>query len=243
MLACLYANRPQAGMKTDVIPLFLLAGAFALQIGPALSGMCFFPSLKTKAILGGALAGLLATALASLPGGFIIAAIGDMTKTKPPFSPWPLALHPAIWGMAANLAAITLFSLFSKERKKACRRRLGWHAPPDGGETMPANAAIWRKRAWLLTFFFLTLSALPLVFPARGRIIMQKLFPLAPALAIWQVLAWIAGLLLVALVLSRLQPVYSPPRNMALARGNQRYRIRAGKRKLKDELKDEYEHD
>jgi Na+/proline symporter len=183
----------------DALPLFLLAGAYALQLLPALVGLCFAPRLAARAIEPGLVAGLAAVTLTSEPAANLAAQFG----LPLPFAAWPLGLHPAAWGLAANLLLIVLSSRApapaadAEAAARTYRRsysQLGGHLPPDASKS--------RRLAYLLAALFVAV----LLAPLTGLAPTAPTGALLPPLLVWQALALLVGLPLVHLVAHRLQP-------------------------------------
>ncbi len=214
---------------SDPLPLFLLAGAFGLQLLPALLGLCYFNRLSGPAVQDGALAGLLAVFVtSSLPQG--LSAVAGLSL---PFGAWPLSIHPALWGLLFNLAGLFVGSLIdrspgnSEKSQQAQAHQKSWHILPDGKPIMAPGAAKWRWLALVLLVVFIWTLAVPLT---NGRIP----GPLELSLWGWQFFAWLVGLVLVYVVAYRLQPTFDPERALEGSPDplNRRFRVKARMRKV-----------
>ncbi|MCF6200108.1 MAG: hypothetical protein L3J67_12090, partial [Hyphomicrobiaceae bacterium] len=214
---------------SDPLPLFLLAGAFGVQLLPALLGLCYFKRLSGPAIQDGALAGLLAVFVTStIPQG--IAAPLGLTL---PFAAWPLSMHPALWGLLVNLIALFVGSLIdrsssnSEKSQKILAHQKSWHVLPDGQPIMAPNAGKWRFVALVLLVLFSGAVAVPLVGLSLPGLSGLSLWG-------WQFVAWLIGLALVYVVAYRLQPTFDP--ELALDGSpdplNRRFRVKAKVRKV-----------
>ncbi len=220
----------------DPLPLFLLAGAFGLQLLPALAGLCYFPRLDGTAVRNGALAGLLAVlATSTVPQG-----LGEMGGVNLPYDAWPLSLHPAFWGLGANIgvllltALIHLFTHHAAPRNASFAHQISYHVLPDGKPLMAPNARIW----WLLALLCACLFALTIAVPLGALPVDDKLlhdiFPsIMPSLWVWQILSWFVGLALVYITAYKLQPIFDPDRALdgSLDPLRRRFRVKAQTRK------------
>lgn len=216
----------------DPLPLFLLAGAFGLQLTPALIGLCYFKGLSGRAVRNGLIAGLFAVIATST----IAQGLADMANLSWPFGAWPLSMHPAGWGLGANLAVLLFSSVFrSKDtdtriQEKLFEHQRSYHVLPDGQPLMPKDAGKWRGIALLIGALFVLAIALPLTSTSPAN-----LFPLAiPSLWGWQFLSWIIGLALVYVVAYRLQPTFDPEQALegVLNPQRRRFRVKAQTRKV-----------
>ncbi len=215
----------------DPLPLFLLAGAFGLQLLPALFGLCYFPSLGGKAVRNGALAGLVGVVVTSMiPQG-----LADILTIDLPFDAWPLSLHPAFWGLVANFSLLLLTGLFGLLTRNAAQHQqsrahqLSYHVLPDGKPLMAPYARVWWLVALLVACLFTLTIALPL-----GGFMLGDIFPsYMPPLWIWQILSWFVGLALVYIAAYKLQPIFDPEQALdgSLDPLRRRFRVKAHSRK------------
>ena len=157
----------------DSLPLFLLSGAFGLQLLPALIGLCYAPKLTARAVQDGLMAGLAFVTITSIIPQNLLAALG-LTL---PFGAWPLSLHPAIWGLGANIAVLFLTTIIERSvsegsfRQKQFLHQRSFHVPPDGEQIMPHQAGFWKFISLFLTSAFLATIFLPLTqTPTSGTI-------------------------------------------------------------------------
>jgi len=229
---------PNNSLPSDPLPLFLLAGAYGLQLLPAMIGLCHAPTLTRAPVIAGLLAGLVAVTAASLPLQSMAASLG----LSPPFGAWPLSLHPAFWGLAANGLALFIVRFLAQIFDHNIERQINslnhqrrFHQPPDGAAVMAPQAQRWRRIALVLAALFVALIVAPL---AGAGDLLRFASPL-PALWLWQVLAWLIGLPLVYTLAYRLQPDVEPTdadnNGNGAQRSKWRYRIKAPSRKLNAE--------
>ncbi len=215
----------------DPLPLFLLAGAFGLQLLPALVGLCYFPSLGGNAVRNGALAGLVGVlATSMIPQG-----LADILAIDLPFDAWPLSLHPAFWGLVANFSLLLLTGLFGLQTRNAAQyqqahtHQLSYHVLPDGKPLMAPYARVW----WLVALLVACLFALTIALPLSGSVL-RDIFPsFMPPLWIWQILSWFVGLALVYIAAYKLQPIFDPEQALdgSLDPLRRRFRVKALSRK------------
>ena len=211
--------------------LLLLAGAFGLQLLPALLGLCYFPSLTAPAIQTAAFAGIVTVLLTSGPAQ----ACASWFNLSWPFTAWPLSIHPALWGLFVNLLMLLFLSLVSfvtrshDKQAAALARQKNWHMPADHQSLMAPDAGKWRFVALLLLSAFLAAILLPLVDGIAGG-------SLALPRWNWLFIAWLTGLALVWVMAYRLQPVFDPEkmRTGSLEPRKQRFRVPAQTRKIKN---------
>ncbi|MCP4934513.1 MAG: hypothetical protein GY927_09990 [bacterium] len=220
----------------DPLPLFLLAGAFGLQLLPALVGLCYFPSLGGKAVRDGVLAGLAGVVATSMiPQG-----LTEIFGINLPFDAWPLSLHPAFWGLAANCGVLLLNGLFglltqkAAQHKQSLAHQLSYHVLPDGKPLMAPYARIWWLVALLAAGLFVLTIAVPLGALPLSGFVLHDIFPsVMPPLWIWQILSWIIGLALVYIAAYKLQPIFDPEQALdgSLDPLRRRFRVKAQSRK------------
>lgn len=220
----------------DPLPLFLLAGAFGVQLLPALVGLCYFEKLSSQSILNGAIAGLIAVVLTStVPQG-----LADFFGITLPYGAWPLSLHPAFWGLAANLTVMFIAHIKSKamrgskDHKQALAHQLSFHVLPDGQPLMAPDAPKWQFIALLIGALFAVVTFLPFT----GMTFPHILPSVMPSLWSWQFLSWFIGLALVYVVAYRLQPTFDPEQahDGSFNHQRRRFRVKARTRRTSEAL-------
>ncbi len=231
-LMVLVATLAALTLPVDPLPLFLLAGAFGLQLLPALVGLCYFQTLTARAVRNGLFAGLALVFLTSS----LTQGLAGLFHLSLPFDAWPYSVHPALWGLGANLVLMGLTSLFSTpqttpdEQRQQLEHQRAYHVLPDGQPLMPQDTPKWRRFAVFAGGLFLLSLALPLLnltgHPERPSLL--------PALWGWQFASWIIGLALVHIIAYRLQPVYDPEQALAGSPDplKRRFRVKAPTRRV-----------
>ncbi|HOB62280.1 MAG TPA: sodium:solute symporter [Candidatus Competibacteraceae bacterium] len=189
MLALLVAEA-----STDALALLGgLAVSYGLQMTPALVAVCYWSFPTRQGIIAGLLVGLAAVTLTEAAGlrWFGITAWGR----------WPLTIHAAVWGLAANWAVTLLTSAFTRDD---AAHKADWHRWLAERTALPAH-----KRRWVLPIA--TLTGLWMLFAiGPGAVIGNTWFgtPDAPTswlfgippIWTWQLLGWAVGAGLLALL-------------------------------------------
>lgn len=178
-----------------------IAGSVTLslsaQLLPAFLGLCWVSWISRSAVVVGLIAGALLVfftepaSLVAFEGLFI-----DL-----PWGRWPLTVHSAVWGLAFNLAACLLVSIFTyggEERDH--RQRLHDEFARAFSADLGRSGA--RGAKWSLTLVWVFFALGP------GAILGNDFFsrPMfsdadatlgVPSLWVWQILSWFVGVLLV----------------------------------------------
>lgn len=174
-----------------------LALPLAVQMLPALLGLCFVRWISRSAILTGLILGCIMVAFTEAFGLILFEGLFlDL-----PWGRWPLTIHSAAWGLALNVPAVLLVSIFTKGGAERLHRdRLHdefaarW-AVNFGGPTA-------RGAKWSLTLIWAFFAVGP------GAILGNVFFsqPIftegqaalgVPSLWVWQLLFWLIGVPLV----------------------------------------------
>jgi len=153
--------------------------------------------------------------LATVPLGHpLFAAFGG-----PAWPAWPLTIHPALWGLAANLVAcFAVMALERDDEGRQARRELHRRIRELG--TAGDSAEERNGTAWLAAILWIFFSLGP------GTVIGNGIFgspELAskewdfgvPSIIAWQLLAWISGLALLVYVCRRAGPAQFSPTQIA----------------------------
>jgi Na+/proline symporter len=199
VMAVLFAA---AAALASFAPVFCaIAGSVSLslaaQLLPAAVGLCFAPWVSRSGVITGLIFGVIFVLFTEPPG--LVAFEGLFLDL--PWGRWPLTIHSAGWGLAANISACLLVSLFTRSDQGRVDRDALHSAyrtviPADSGSRTNPTAA------WSLTFIWTFLAVGP------GAILGNQFFskPIftnggavlgVPSLWIWQIAFWLIGVLLV----------------------------------------------
>ena len=172
-----------------------LAMALGAQLCVPFAAICWLPAVSGRAAGLGLVAGLVAI-LATTPLGYgLFSALGG-----PPWPVWPLTTHPALWGLAANLAVCFLVGALGRDLEGR-RGREEFHRRLRELSANPDRAGSSAGAAWLVAGLWIFFALGP------GTVIGNDIFgnpSLAPAewdfgvpsILAWQLLAWASGLAL-----------------------------------------------
>ena len=174
-----------------------LALPLAVQLLPALLGLCFVRWISRSAVITGLILGGLMVVMTEASGLILIEGLFiDL-----PWGRWPLTVHSAAWGLTLNLAAVLLVSIFTKSRAERTRRD---RLHDEFAATWPVDfgGPTARAATWSLTLIWAFLAMGP------GAILGNSFFsqPIfsqgdaalgLPSLWVWQILFWLLGVPLV----------------------------------------------
>ena len=171
--------------------------SLSAQLLPAFLGLCWVPWISRSGVVTGLIVGSLLV-LFTEPAG-LVAFEGLFLDL--PWGRWPLTVHSAAWGLAFNVAACLLVSMFTLGGEEGSHRQrlhdeFARNAPTDSGR--PAA----RGAKWSLTLIWAFFALGP------GAILGNDFFshPVfseteatlgVPSLWVWQILFWFVGVLLV----------------------------------------------
>jgi len=180
-----------------------LAMALGLQLCVPFAAICWLPALSGRAVSAGLIAALAAT-LATVP-------LSHPLFGGPAWPAWPLTIHPALWGLAANLAVC--FAVVALERDaegRQARGKLHRHIRELGtaGDSGDENTG----PAWLAAILWIFFALGPGTVIGNGIFGSPDLTPNewdfgVPSIIAWQLLAWISGLALLVYLSRRGGPV------------------------------------
>jgi len=174
-----------------------MAIPFAVQLLPALLGLCFVRWISRAAVIAGLVFGLVLVTFTEPPGLILFEGLFlDL-----PWGRWPLTIHSAAWGLAFNLGVVLLASVFTARGvERAHRDRL--HDEFFARWAVPQPRGNGRTALWSLTLIWAFFAMGP------GAILGNSFFsrPIfteteaalgLPSLWVWQILFWLAGCALV----------------------------------------------
>lgn len=171
--------------------------SLSAQLLPAFLGVCWLRWISRSAVIAGLIVGSLLVIFTEPPGLVLF----DRLFVELPWGRWPLTIHSAAWGLAFNLAACLIVSLWTRNDVEHRHRdqlhdiylRDDWIA--FGGRA--ARGAKW-SLPLLWSFFALGPGAiLGNTFFSRPIFIDKDASLGVPSLWVWQAIFWIAGVLLV----------------------------------------------
>jgi solute:Na+ symporter, SSS family len=167
------------------------------QLLPAFLGLCWLRWISRSAVIAGLIVGSLLVIFTEPPGLVLF----DRLFVELPWGRWPLTIHSAAWGLAFNLAACLVVSLWSHNDVESRHRDqlhdvyLRDHRISFGGRA--ARGAKW-SLPLLWAFFALGPGAiLGNTFFSRPIFVNRDAALGVPSLWVWQAMFWIAGVLLV----------------------------------------------
>lgn len=198
LLLATFAPNAQAQMGA-------LALGFALQLWPALAGVCWFPWITRQGAGVGLVAGLLGVLFTETLGATICSFFGfDL-----PWGRWPWTIHSAGWGIFLNVVCCTVVSWISANPHDRAHR-MSFHALFTKHLALAPKQRFLRPVAWALTLIWFFFAVGP------GAILGNDLLgaPNAgaagwimgvPSLWAWQMMWWALGVLVLWFLAYRLQ--------------------------------------
>ncbi len=166
-----------------------LAVSYGFQIWPALVAVCYWPFLTRQGVVAGLVAGLVVVTLTE--------SIGPQWLGITAWGRWPLTIHSAAWGMAANLSVVLVVSLLTRDDRP---RKGRVHAFLRRHTHLPRRKRRLIPLAWGLTLAWFLCAAGP-VAVVGNTLFSDPDDPATwwlglPSLWIWQALGWILGVAL-----------------------------------------------
>lgn len=174
-----------------------LALPLAVQLLPAVLGLCFVRWISRSAVLTGLILGGLMVCFTEAFGLILVEGL----FVQLPWGRWPLTVHSAAWGLALNVAAVLLVSIFTRRgAERDHRDRL--HDEFAARWVVDFGGKAARAAKWSLTLIWAFLALGP------GAILGNTFFsqPIftqsdaalgVPSLWVWQLLFWLIGVPLV----------------------------------------------
>lgn len=163
-----------------------LAVSYGLQMWPALVAVCYWPFLTRQGVTAGLVVGLIVVTLTE--------GVGQHWLGITAWGRWPLTIHAAGWGIAANFGIAIVVSLLTKDDRE---HKLTFHRVVRAGAALSPRKRPLVPLAWALTLSWLVVAVGP------AAVIGNSLFgdpnePSTwwigiPSLWIWQVLGWALG--------------------------------------------------
>jgi solute:Na+ symporter, SSS family len=198
-LCCIYLAMATAASFAPLASVILgsLALSLSAQLLPAFLGLCWLPWISRSAVLAGLIVGILLVVFTE-PFGLILF---EGLFLDLPWGRWPLTIHSAAWGLAFNVAACLLVSIFTRSGdERAHRQRL--HDEFGANHRAPFGSSSVRGAKWSLTLIWAFLALGP------GAILGNNFFsnPVfgagpaelgVPSLWVWQILFWFVGIMIV----------------------------------------------
>lgn len=174
-----------------------LALPLSAQMLPALLGLAFLRWISRGAVITGLIVGWLAVFFTEPPGLMLFEGLFlDL-----PWGRWPMTVHSAGWGLALNLAAVLLVSIFTHGgEERAHRDRLHDAFAAHGRTDFGGRAARGAKWSLTLIWAFLALGPGAIL---GNTFFSQPVFTTGeaalglPSLWVWQLLFWPPGVMLV----------------------------------------------
>jgi hypothetical protein len=205
LLLATFAPTAQAQMGS-------LALGFAVQLWPALTGVCWFPWITRQGVTVGLVAGLLGVLFTDTLGASICAFLGfDL-----PWGRWPWTIHSAGWGIFLNVVSCTVVSWISANKFERSHR-LAFHSLYARAIALPARQRLLRPVAWSLTLIWFFFALGPgavlgndLLGPPNGGATSWVMG--VPSLWAWQMMWWALGVLILWFLAYRMQ-MSTPPRD------------------------------
>lgn len=174
-----------------------LALSLSAQMLPAFVGLGWLPWISRSGVITGLVLGTILVVFTE-PFGLIVL---EGLFLDLPWGRWPLTIHSAGWGLAANVAACLLVSLVTRAGPtRDHRQRL--HDAFDRQDRVRAGSLATRRAVWSLALLWAFLALGP------GAILGNTFFsqPIfageavdlgLPSLLAWQIVFWLVGVLIV----------------------------------------------
>jgi len=169
----------------------------ALQLWPALLGLCWFKFITRQAVLAGAIVGIFAVFVTDTAGISIL----DFLGLHLPWGRWPWTIHSAGWGIFFNVLAVLVISAITQGRghtpiSSDMRGFLRLYMKPKS-QSRALKPAAWSA---VLAWFFLAIGP--------GVILGNQAFSKAsegfkawtvglPSIWAWTILFWVLGVFMI----------------------------------------------
>ncbi len=193
----------------SVIAVTAFAGAYALQLLPALAALCWWSWITRPGCIAGIVAGIIGVTVTDPIG---IQWLGILA-----WDGWPGSIHSAVWGISFNLMATVLVSTLSRNRIQTAHRLVFHRFLHDHAGLTPSKKPL-RFAAWIpvLTWLFFAVGPGAVVGNRLWRI--AETFPAwlsaLPSLWLWQVLWWVFGVYMIWFLAYRMELSAAPRRKI-----------------------------
>ena len=187
-----------------------LALPFALQLWPALVGLCWYGFITRQAVVVGAAVGFAAVFLTDAAGRASLGFLG----LELPWGKWPWTIHSGAWGLFLNLIAVVIISAVTRNRGHSVLttqiQQFSRGLSPALRGPRGLKPAAWSA---VLGWSFLAIGP--------GTIFANQIFGAAgdgmdgwllgmPSLWAWTISFWILGILLIWFLAYKLKMATSP---------------------------------
>lgn len=171
--------------------------ASALQLWPALIGLCWFKFINRRAVITGVVIGLFAVFVTDNIGISVLRFLGlDL-----PWGRWPWTIHSGAWGLFVNGFAVLIISFVTRGKGQAdiavdIRQFLRQHSAP-ASRSRGLKPAAWSA---MLAWFFLAIGPGAILgnqafgAPTQGP---ERWVMGMPSLWAWTILFWVLGVFLI----------------------------------------------
>jgi SSS family solute:Na+ symporter len=171
--------------------------SLSAQLLPAFLGLCWLPWISRSAVIAGLIVGSLLVIFTEPPGLVLFEGL----FVELPWGRWPLTIHSAAWGLAFNLTACLLVCLWTRNNAER-RHRDALHDIYRRDHRVAFGGRAARGAQWSLPLLWAFLALGPGAilgnsFFSRPIFINQDAALGVPSLWVWQIMFWIAGVLLV----------------------------------------------
>jgi Na+/proline symporter len=198
LLLATFAPNAQAQMGA-------LALGFAVQLWPALAGVCWFPWITRQGVSVGLVAGLLGVVFTETLGATICSFLGfDL-----PWGRWPWTIHAAGWGIFLNIVSCTVVSWISANKLDRAQR-MRFHSLFASTVAIAPQQRFLRPVAWSLTLIWFFFAVGPGAILGNDLLGAPNVGPTGwvmgvPSLWAWQMMWWALGVLILWFLAYRLQ--------------------------------------